>query len=335
MKVYLHGRDWTGWSIDTDRNHVERFLKEIGQTLTANFITADVIHSVWWNQLLSMKSFPLRIKKNIIATATNQIEPYNRDYLCAKKFVSLWIAPSKRQYEILKNDGVRVAYQPFYVDERIFRRLDKSKEELALLLGINYEFIRNKFLIGSFQRDTQGSDLRSPKWQKGPEQLIEILDSLPRKEKWLIVLAGPRRHFIIKECEKRGIPYLYYGKKPLPGIDDITINTLDSERMSQLYNLIDCYIVTSVSEGGPKAILEASFCKTLIFSTDVGLAPDIIDKRCIYNKSSTVVSYLEQLINRENQDYFQELVSNNFNNVNQTCSFEVTKHRWRTIYESL
>ncbi len=75
MKVYLHGRDNVGWSIDSDRKHTEKFLKDIGLGITNNFITADVIHSVWWNQLLTKRYYFLRFKNKIIATATNKIEP--------------------------------------------------------------------------------------------------------------------------------------------------------------------------------------------------------------------------------------------------------------------
>lgn len=335
MKVYLHGKDQVGWSIDSDRRHAGRFLTEIGHTVTGNFIKADVVHSVWWNQLLARRCFLLRFKKKVIATATNEIKPEDKDYLSARKFVSLWVAPSKKQYDTLKTSGARVAYQPFYVDQKVFRRLDKSKEELASLLGMNYLLIKDKFLIGSFQRDTLGSDLKSPKWQKGPELLLEILSSLPDKDKWLLILCGPRRHFMINECEKRRIPYFYYGRKPTPGVDDITINTLDHQKMALLYNLVDCYLVTSKSEGGPKAVLEASFCKTVIFSTDVGLAPDILDSRCICSDSEIFVSKISRMLRARDEEYFSNLIIKNFNNINAICSHDMMKKRWKHIYESL
>ncbi len=332
MQIYLHGRDKMGWSIDSDLMHTEKLLKGIGHCITKNFIKAEVVHSVWWNQLLARRNYFLRIKSKVIAVATNRIGPDNKEYLKAKKSVTLWIAPSRRQFDILEADGVHVAYQPFYVDENVFRRFDKSRREIAALLGIDFDLIKNKFLIGSFQRDTLGSDLISPKWQKGPELLIDILSSLPDKDRWLLLLAGPRRHFIINECEKKGIPYYYYGVKPIRGIDDISTNTLGQQKMPLLYNLIDCYIVTSKSEGGPKAITEACFCKTLIFSTDVGLSSDILDRRCIFRNINTIATTLSQLINANNKDYFKNLNINNFEKANSLCSFEIMKERWRQIY---
>jgi glycosyltransferase involved in cell wall biosynthesis len=221
------------------------------------------------------------------------------------------------------------------VDEKVFRKIDKSRKEISTLLGIDFELVKDKFLFGSFQRDTLGADLKTPKWQKNPELLIEILSLLPKKNRWLLILTGPRRHYIINECEKRGIPYYYYGRKPAPGVDDIGINTLDHERMALFYNLIDCYLVTSKSEGGPKAILEASFCNTLIFSTDVGLAPDILDSRCIYNTIDRVTSSLLHAMRSNNQDYINNLITSNFNNANSICSYEIMKKRWKQIYESI
>lgn len=335
MKVFLHGKDRIKWSIDSDRKNAERFLRDIGIVITNNFITADFVHSVWWNQLLSLKYYFLRFKKRIIATATNEINPDDKEYLKAKKFISLWIAPNKKQYEVLKKDSVNVVYQPFYVDEKIFKKLNKTRQEISNLLRIDYEILREKFLIGSFQRDTLGSDLISPKWQKNPELLIEILSGLPAKNKLMLVLAGPRRHYVISECEKKGIPYLYIGQKPKQGVDDICINTLDHEKIALLYNLIDCYLITSKSEGGPKAVLEASLCKTLIFSTNVGMAPDILDNECIYNDIDTVRKNISQLIDNKNLFYFQKLVEKNFNKAVTICSYEVMKERWRQIYEQL
>lgn len=333
MKILLHGKDNIGWSIDSDRRHAERFLRDLGYELTQNVIKAQVVHSVWWRQLLTRKDYFLRFKKKIIATTASQVNLDDNDFLKLKKYVALWIAPNKKQYVMFEKEGLRVKHLPFYVDERVFKRIDKSKKELAETLNINFDLLKNKFLIGSFQRDTIGADLKTPKWQKDPEKLVEILSLLPNKDRWLFVLAGPRRHFIINECIKREIPYYYYGQKPLPGIDDIRINTIDLERITLLNNLVDCCLVTSKSEGGPKAVLEASFCKTLIFSTDVGLAPDILDKRCILDNTGMFVHYLSRLVDGKNQDFFKTLTENNFNNVNSMCSYEVIKKQWAQVYK--
>ena len=49
----------------------------------------------------------------------------------------------------------------------------KSKKKRSLgKLNIS----ENAYVIGSFQRDTEGKDLKSPKLIKGPDRLLEIFE---------------------------------------------------------------------------------------------------------------------------------------------------------------
>lgn len=333
-KVFIHGRDNVNWSIDSDRKHLENFLDELNIQRTRFFILANIVHSVWWNALLSYKSIPLLYKK-LIATATNYIELTNRGFNKIKKHIDLWIAPNKKQLELFKDNDIPVVYQPFYVDEQTFYYLNKSKEELCHLLNLDYEVIKRKFLMGSFQRDSLGSDLSKPKWQKNPELFLDILEELPHKDKWLLVLAGPRRHYLITQCKKRNIPYYYYGKMPSGLTDDISINTLNKEKMNLLYNLIDLYIISSKSEGGPKAVLEAAWCKTMVISTDVGLAPDVLDSLCMYETKNDAVKFIMGNALKENVEILRKCIQNNYNNVSKICGFDAIKKRWQKIYETL
>ena len=328
MKVFLHGKDKVGWSIDYDRKYTEVFLRELGYTMTSNFLRADVVHSVWWNLLLSYRVYPLRWKK-IIAFATNEINTGSPEFLKAKGFVNLWVAPSQVMCERLKLAGVDVKYQPFYTDEKEFAKLGKSKEEMAQELGIDCELFRDKLVIGSFQRDSLGADLSKPKWQKGPELLINILSKLP-KGKFILLLAGPRRHWVINQCNKLGIPYFYYGKEPKGLKDDIYWNTLDKQTINKLYNLTDMYIVSSRSEGGPKAVLESAFTRTMILSTNVGLAPDFLDPWCIYRTVEEAIPKIEEVI--EGKDISQFLKSN-YEEAYSIASYKPMLNRWKEIYE--
>jgi len=328
MRVFLFGRDNIGWSIDYDRKYTEYFLEKIRINLTNIAFLADVVHSVWWDSLLSYRVYLLRWKK-IIAVASNEINIDTPKFLKAKKFVNLWIAPSKTMYNTLKLARVDVKYQPFYVDEKTFYKVNKSKEEIAQELGINYELFRDKLVIGSFQRDSLGADLSEPKWQKGPELLIDILSKLP-KDKFILSLAGPRRHWIISQCRKLGIPYLYYGTEPNGLEDDIKFNTLDKQTMNKLYNLTDLYIVSSKSEGGPKAVLESAFTKTMILSTDVGLAPDFLNPWCIFKSAEEGVQKTKEIVEGKN---ISQIVKFNFEKAYNIASYKPMLDRWREIYE--
>lgn len=115
--------------------------------------------------------------------------------------------------------------------------------------------------------------------------LIKILREIP-KDKFTFIVAGPRRHYIINKCKKYKIPYIFIGNEKYINKmrDDIKANNIPLKKVNLLYNLIDVYLVSSKSEGGPKSILESAITKTLIFSTNVGLAPDILHKDLVFKE---------------------------------------------------
>ena len=53
-----------------------------------------------------------------------------------------------------------------------------------------------KFVVGSFQRDTEGSDLKSPKLEKGPDLFCDYVEKIA-DENTLVLLGGWRRQYIM------------------------------------------------------------------------------------------------------------------------------------------
>lgn len=159
---------------------------------------------------MPFKIFNIFFKKKIIATITNDLSHQEN---MAKKLidkVDIFVYASSKQKNVLEKLGVtseKLIFNPFYVDENIFNKLDITKQEIC---NIDYQVIENKVLIGSFQRDSLGSDLTQPKWQKDPDILIDIMKLLD-KNKYLLLLAGPRRHYVIEECKKYDINYIFVG----------------------------------------------------------------------------------------------------------------------------
>ncbi len=327
MKVFLAGRDKVGWALDADWKSTGVFLTDIGHTLTPSFLSADVVHAVSWNALLDISLYPLRWKK-IIAVATNEIDTSSPKFLKAKNFVKLWIAPSRKMCEKLEQASVDVRYQPFYTDEKVFHKIDKSGEEIARELEIDYKLLEGRLVIGSFQRDSLGLDLSQPKWQKAPEVLIEILSKVSGAR--LLLLAGPRRHWIINQCRESGVPYFYYGKEPEKLEDDIYRNTLNLQIINKLYNLTDLYIVSSKSEGGPKSVLECAFTETMILSTGVGFAPDFLDPWCIYGTVKEALQKIEEIVEGKDVSKF---IRFNYEKAYSIASYEHMRDRWRETYQ--
>ena len=48
------------------------------------------------------------------------------------------------------------------------------------ILRSKYGFKENDYIVGSFQRDTEGHDLKSPKLSKGPDLFINNLIKLKK-----------------------------------------------------------------------------------------------------------------------------------------------------------
>ena len=142
-----------------------------------------------------------------------------------------------------------------------------SEKDLRKKYGLN----ESDFLVGSFQRDTEGSDLITPKLIKGPDILLQLIKEMKTTYKNLtVVLTGKRRQYLIKNFEKYEINYKYF-------------EMVDIGQVNELYNTLDLYLVTSRVEGGPQAILECAITKTPIMSTDVGVASEILSKESIFN----------------------------------------------------
>ena len=85
-----------------------------------------------------------------------------------------------------------------------------------------------------------------------------------------IVLTGKRRQYIISKLEELEIPFRYF-------------EMVNFEELNELYNILNLYVVSSRVEGGPQSIMECAISKTPIISTDVGVAPEILNTSSIYD----------------------------------------------------
>ncbi|OUV59289.1 MAG: hypothetical protein CBC82_10325 [Cellvibrionales bacterium TMED122] len=155
---------------------------------------------------------------------------------------------------------------PFWVNQNIWFTIENKD-----LLRKKYNIAHNSFLVGSFQRDTEGDDLISPKLSKGPDQFVKILLELRKKQdNLLVILTGKRRNYVIEELTKHSIDFKYY-------------EMVSFGEINELYNILDLYIVASRYEGGPQSILECGIIKTPIISTNVGIAKEILSPESIFN----------------------------------------------------
>jgi glycosyltransferase involved in cell wall biosynthesis len=158
---------------------------------------------------------------------------------------------------------------PFWANQNLWYEI-QNKEKLRN----KYNISNNDFLVGSFQRDTEGHDLMTPKLSKGPDRFIEIVGELNNeKENLRVILAGKRRNYVIHRLDDMKIPYRYFEMTTFM-------------QLNELYNLLNLYIVASRYEGGPQAIPECALTKTPIISTDVGIASSVLRRESIFTMSN-------------------------------------------------
>ncbi len=303
LRVLLMGDDSLPWAIGDDLRQIRTILRSSRDFEVVRWHwQADVIHCVWWNLLLMKRHAWLRLwHRPLVATASNFVAVGDPNYAERENFerlrqhVDLWVAPGTKQQALFQSWQVPSFRLPFLVDTERYnpgvRRLEKRA--VAELLRLDWKQLEGRIVIGSFQRDSLGSDLSKPKWQKNPGLLISLLRQMPR-DRYILLLAGPRRHYLIAECKAAGIPYLYLGREMKT--DDIAVNITPQETMPLLYALTDIYLVTSASEGGPKAILECVASGTPILSTSVGLAEDYLSPQCLPKDSEAYAATLRQIV---------------------------------------
>ena len=227
---------------------------------------------VWILSPYIWRSIPTNIlRTKPICLTIHHVTPWKftrqslREFMERDKFIDLYHVPcEKTKLFIEKITKKPIFVQAFWVNQNIWK--DLNKEETREQLNIS----KDLFLVGSFQRDTEGHDLKSPKLEKGPDIFCDIVENLYKSNKNMkVILAGLRRQYVKQRLEKAGIEYLYY-------------ELVDFETLNKLYNVLDLYIVSSRCEGGPQAIVEAAITKTPIVSTEVGIASLILSDESIY-----------------------------------------------------
>ena len=156
----------------------------------------------------------------------------------------------------------KIATIPLGVDlARFFPPTEESRRSVRARLGIPQDVI----CIGSFQKDGVGwEEGFEPKLVKGPDVFLEVVANLSaRYNNLLILLTGPARGHVKQGLERLGVSYIHHFLS-------------DYRDIVRYYQALDLYIITSRSEGGPKALLESWATGVPVVSTQVGMPADLI-----------------------------------------------------------
>tara|TARA_B100001559_G_scaffold310659_1_gene306261 strand:+ start:763 stop:1671 length:909 start_codon:yes stop_codon:yes gene_type:complete len=270
VKVYLSDIN-ESWIVDRMRDEWYEHNPELSSKKIKTADTIWIISPWLWGKLPKKYLKKCKVVCSIYHfeekdySVSNINEFYKRD-----KYVdSYHVISPKVMKELQKFTSKPITYIPFWVNQNIWFEIKDKKK-----IRTKHNIPADSYVIGSFQRDTEGKDLKSPKLIKGPDRLVEIAKYYKTLNTDLIVLlSGKRRQYIMAELKKENINFLYY-------------EMASFEELNEFYNILDLYIVSSRIEGGPQAIVESGISKTPIISTDVGFASEILSNESIFNMSN-------------------------------------------------
>lgn len=188
-----------------------------------------------------------------------------QDFLLRDRYTTAYHVPNKHTEAFVRSLTERPIHLiPYWANQLIWRPTS-DRGALRKKHGLP----EGGFLVGSFQRDTEGKDLSSPKLEKGPDLLADNLEKLFAVEKRLhVVLAGWRRQYVLARLREVGIPHSYFELPP-------------QDVINELYQTLDMYTVSARQEGGPQSLIECGLLGVPCISRDVGIADQVLPARAI------------------------------------------------------
>jgi glycosyltransferase involved in cell wall biosynthesis len=271
MNVFLSDLN-ESWVVDRFR---EDWYSHNADISTNDIRNSDIIWiiSPWVWKKLSKKM----LSKKVVICSIYHIDFKSfdeKDFYKRDQYVDLYHVISEHTREQLEKLTIKkIISIPFWVNSEIFKKLNNTD-----LIRKKFGFEEDEYLIGSFQRDSEGKDTSLPKLIKGPDIFFKIVRNLHvENRKIRVVLTGKRRDYLITRLKEAGIPYKYFEMASLTEINE-------------LYNILNIYIVSSRIEGGPQSIVECAISETPIVSTNVGIAPEILNKTSIYENTESFKS---------------------------------------------
>lgn len=256
------------WIVD---EMAKQFKRDNSEICTEKIEEADVVWAMADWCFEKIPSSHIKERKPIVQMLHHFV-PEKFDQRAALMFVyrdqftTAYTVPNEHTLQFIIEKGLTkkpVHVVPYWVDSQSWR---KTADKLELRK--KYGLPDNEFLVGSFQRDTEGHDLTSPKMEKGPDLFCDFVEMEHAAFVPFVVLAGWRRQYVISRLEKAGVAYKYF---ELP----------NQETLNELYQTLDLYPVCSRYEGGPQAFGEAGILGIPVISRPVGMATSVLPESAI------------------------------------------------------
>ena len=327
FKVHFTGGEGINWAIDHNLRHLVRLSKDFVDVVALE--QAEIVHTLFWHSLLQLPRKQLQTKCVVASIADKpQIAFSQPDYLKLRELIDVWLCEYHESLRFVSNCGLPCMLFPEPIDLRQFvPPADRAASSAALKARLGIP--RDRYLIGNFHRDTSGADLTLPKKQKGADVLLEVATLMQKRGAPVhFLLAGPRRHWIRRGFQDRGIPYTFLGAE-LPG-DDLKENTLAHDEIAGLFPGLDAYVISSRWEGAPNTLLECAATKTCVVSTRAGQAPAILTRGQIFDDAAAGA----ELLLRDVRDrHLTAVLDSAYEHVQKFNSYDATAGRLKCIYE--
>jgi glycosyltransferase involved in cell wall biosynthesis len=262
-KVFIlpPGEDWIA-----DRQ-VSEYRENNTSRCVDNPHIADII---WLFADWAWTKLPFRLlQQKTVVTTVHHIVPAKfdkQDFMLRDNITDIYHVPNKYTHDVIRNlTTKRIEIIPYWANSSIWTRSVKSKKELRL----KHDLPVKAFIAGSFQRDTEGFDLKSPKLEKGPDILAQTIAALRDSKPTIhVLLAGWRRQYIMTELQKLDVAFTFFDRPEQPVLNE-------------LYQTLDLYPVTSRYEGGPQAFIECALLGVPMISTPVGMSYMVLPEKSI------------------------------------------------------
>lgn len=262
------------WIVDTIAKDFESRTthKIVGHPADADVVW--LLGSWCWDQIASY------LPGKVVLCTVHHVVPSKFDeyqFRARDQFVSLYLVYTTETANLISEYTKKPIFLvQHWVDTDRWRPVERL--DARARLGIK----AHEYVIGSFQRDTEGRDLISPKLEKGPDIFCDVVTRINKVTPVTVLLGGWRREYVVGRLREAGVSHTLMQLPP-------------QEVVRDMYAACDFYLCTSRVEGGPQCILEAAAMRVPIFSTPVGIARDVLhESQIIVNPEVWMPSVLSE-----------------------------------------
>jgi len=304
MKVYSLAPN-ENWIVDRIVEEFNRGNHDIATTIPED---ADVL---WIAAEWCWRRIPMNLlqTKNVVTTIHHIVEEkFDRDaqidFAMRDDITDVYHVPNEYTCSFISKFTKKpIVVIPYWANQNLWSSSEKNKYELREKFGIP----NDAYVIGSFQRDTEGASCDGPnpqpKLEKGPDLLADAIVHWHETSRWRsdmmgrygihVVLAGWRRQYIIKRLEAANVPYTYFEKPPY-------------RDLRELYQTLDLYPVTARVEGGPQSLIECGLLGIPVVSRPIGIASHVLSQNAINENVTSVIPEVPNVNGLTLPDGFQK-----------------------------